>query len=285
MGDFAKVLSESFRKTLYNPEIQLLTSEIAEDLLFPVSEEVFDSEENYLYLVESLNQHGPEYSVICDGELNIRACFDACGKKMSFKGENLKPILESAGYDLSFLDLEGLVYDEWYDDSSDEFVYLSDSSCTFDRVDLTGVYEALAENSDRISLSIRRYEEVEEDLLEYDSDDDEEWNEDGELFMEDDDEYYFEYDGKAKIRDMKYYIEVNSENGKEYFSEELPAFFYEDEEDEEAELDNVLDLQTLLFRQLRAMKKFGFVPTDQQLEKLVENAATGYPAIIFITKK
>ena len=285
MGDFAKVLSESFRKTLYNPEIQLLTSEMAEDLLFPVSEEVFDSEENYLYLVESLTQHGPEYSVICDGELNIKACFDAFGKKMSFKGENLKPILESAGYDLSFLDLEGLVYDEWYDDSSDEFVYLSDSSCTFDRVDLTGVYEALAENSDRISLSIRRYEEVEEDLLDYDSDDDEEWNEDGELFMEDDDEYCFEYDGKAKIRDMKYYIEVNSENGKEYFSEELPAFFYEDEEDEEAEIDNVLDLQTLLFRQLRAMKKFGFVPTDQQLEKLVENAATGYPAIIFITKK
>lgn len=275
MSDLTKVLSESFRKTLYNPEIQLLTSEMAEELSFPVSEQDFDSEEAYLYLVESLTQNGPEYSVICDGELSIKACYDCKNRKIDVEGENLKPILEKAGYDLRFLDLEGLIYDEWYDDSSDEFVYLSDSSYTFDRVDLSGVYEALAEDSDRISIAIRRYEEVEGDFG---------YDEEGNI-VSDDEEYYFEYGEDGKIRDMKYYIEVNSENGREYFSEELPAFFYEDEDDEDAELDNVLDLQALLFRQLRAMKRFGFVPTDSQLEKLLENAATGYPAIIFVTKK
>ena len=284
MGDFAKTISESFRKTLYNPEIQLLTSEVAEDLGFPISEENFDKEENYLYVVESLCQGRPEFSIIVDGELNIKKCYNAIGVELEFdEGCNLGAILEDAGYDLRYLDLEGLAYEEWYDSSSDEFVYFSDASCTFDRIDLSGVYEALAEDSDRLSIAIRRYEEVESSFEDFslgdDGDDDFYPVEEEEYVLEEDDDY------GINIRDMKYYIEVNSENGKEYFSEELPAFFYEDEDEDDAQLDNVFDLQTLLFRQLKAMKKFGFVPSDQQLESLMEKAASGYPAIIFVTKR
>lgn len=275
MGNLARILSDSFRKTLYNPEIRLLTSELAEDLGLSIPEELFEREEDYLYIVECLASEGAMYSVIVDGQLNIRHCIDFSGEEAEIEPSlNLRHILESAGYSLKYLDLDGLWYDEWYDETSDEFVYLSEESITFDRVDLSGVYESLCKDSEMLSLSIRRYEEVESRL----GDPDEE-------YFEDDEEYGLFYDGSREFRDMNYYIEINSENGLDYFSEELPAFFYDEEDDAEAEIDNVLDMQTLLFRQIRAMRGYGFVPEPAQLERLMENAASGKPAIIFIKRK
>lgn len=301
MSDVSKYLIDSFRKTLYNPEIMLLSTDAAKDLGHKVTDMNFDIEEEYLYLVECLKEGSVEFSIVVDGKLIIQSVYK-CGEKLSgAEGLSLSDILTSAGYDLRYLDLESLLYEEYYDESADEFVYMSDDSIAFDRLDLYEVYKALSDDSERLSIAIRRYEEQESDYEKwcrevcedaFDSDyDDEEFeylaDESEEVF---DDEEVFEFPDREStfsppMLDMKYYIEVCSENGKEYFSEELPAYSYLDEDEDEARIDNILDLQTLLFRQLRAMRKFGFAPTDEQLERLIRDASDGRAAVIYVSKK